>query len=535
MARSPLFHALRRALRLARMANRPGAPPADELAELHREAGLSRRRFLRLGGGMALAAATLPMLEGCFLSRKKAESHLSDNSYLGTNPRVVIVGGGLAGLTTAYYLRKGGLIAQVFEASPRYGGRVMSRSNVVAADLVTELGGEFIDSNHDELLALAVEFNLSLLDVEGEKGSLRTAYYFAGMHHSEAEVIEALRPLAYVIELDASIVEGDVSFEYPGLATKLDKMSLAQYLSRIGASGWVRQLLEAAFVTEYGLEASEQSSLNLLKMMSTDLSSGKLELFGESDERYKIMGGNEKVSEALARAVGGQVSTGQTLESIRQNGSGYSMVFRTANGTAKVIAAEVVVLTLPFTKLRNVELGVELPAVKRRAIMELGYGSSAKVFMGFVGRPWRTNGYTGEIFSDGSCQLAWDNSMGQESGQSGLTVFHGGKRGTDCGKADLNVMTSSHLRDLNLAFEGLDMAYNGRADRFHWPTQPFTLGGYSAYRPGQWTSIGGAEGFPVGNLYFAGEHCSRDFQGFMNGAVETGRSAAEAILQRVRK
>jgi monoamine oxidase len=63
-----------------------------------------------------------------------------------------------------------------------------------------------------------------------------------------------------------------------------------------------------------------------------------------------------------------------------------------------------------------------------------------------------------------------------------------------------------------------------------WPTFPFTLGAYSCYKVGQWTTIAGAEIKPVGNLFFAGEHCSQDFQGYMNGAAETGKQVAKKLM-----
>jgi monoamine oxidase len=53
---------------------------------------------------------------------------------------------------------------------------------------------------------------------------------------------------------------------------------------------------------------------------------------------------------------------------------------------------------------------------------------------------------------------------------------------------------------------------------------------YACYLPGQWTSICGAEGERVGNLHFAGEHTSLDFQGFMEGGCESGQRAAQEIL-----
>ena len=71
---------------------------------------------------------------------------------------------------------------------------------------------------------------------------------------------------------------------------------------------------------------------------------------------------------------------------------------------------------------------------------------------------------------------------------------------------------------------------SARRLRAYWPSNPFVRASYAAYRPGQWTGIRGAEGQTVGNLYFAGEHTSLDWQGYMNGGAESGRLAAEALI-----
>jgi monoamine oxidase len=84
-------------------------------------------------------------------------------------------------------------------------------------------------------------------------------------------------------------------------------------------------------------------------------------------------------------------------------------------------------------------------------------------------------------------------------------------------------------------FPGSHAARNGNSGAFHWPANPWSLGSYACYKVGQWTTLAGEEGKAVGNLFFAGEHCSRDFQGYMNGGAETGRRAAEAILAKWRK
>jgi monoamine oxidase len=73
-----------------------------------------------------------------------------------------------------------------------------------------------------------------------------------------------------------------------------------------------------------------------------------------------------------------------------------------------------------------------------------------------------------------------------------------------------------------------------REARMHWPTHPWTRGSYACYAPGQWTALRGVEAESAGRVYFAGEHCSLNAQGFMEGACETGLAAARQVLRQRR-
>ncbi len=89
------------------------------------------------------------------------------------------------------------------------------------------------------------------------------------------------------------------------------------------------------------------------------------------------------------------------------------------------------------------------------------------------------------------------------------------------------------MRGIERAFPGATAARNGKVSRFHWPTFPWTKASYACYKPGQWTTIAGAESVPVGNMFFAGEHCSYDFQGYMNGAAQSGADTAKLIMSKL--
>ncbi len=520
MSRTPLFESVVRMLRLAALADRPGMPPLDEMSDelfAMPPHPPTRRRFLETTAltGAAVAA-------GAWLEPLSAAPN---------STRVAIVGAGIAGLNAAYKLKKAGLRAEVYEASARSGGRMFTARDLMAPGLTTELGGEFIDTGHEEMLALMKEFGLQLLDMRGPRmGRVKhDAYFFGGRHYTQGQAIRAFAPLAKKIAADFDSTEEVVDFEHEGGGGELDRMSIAEYIEKIGATGWMKALLDVAFVTEYGLETGEQSALNLIFLISTK--PGAFELFGESDERYKVKGGNDRIVDELAKRVSDQVHHRHRLEAIRSRDQGFRLTFQDANGSSLDVDADAAILTLPFTMLREVDIKVDLPPWKSKAIRELGYGTNAKVLVGFRDRHWRSQGFAGGIFTDEMFQSGWDNSALQPGIAGGFTFYSGGKLGMDAGQGTAEEAAARLLPGLERAFLGITAKQSGKVSRFHWPTHPFTKAAYACFKPGQWTSIAGAEGRPVGNLFFAGEHTSYDFQGYMNGGAQSGKDAAEAIIK----
>jgi monoamine oxidase len=517
-------------MRIAALSERrtPGLPPIDELIEM----GLTRRKFLR---DSSLAAAGLIVGAGCS-SPSQEQPAAPASQRLGSSARIAIVGGGMGGLNTAYKLQKAGLTAKIFEGADRTGGRMFTATNLLADGITTELGGEFIDSTHEEMFALMSEFGLERLDTQDEQfGSLKPETYFInGRHYTQAQAARAFVPLAKQILADYDSLGDVVDYATEGGGTKFDRMSISQYFDSIGATGWLRELLDVAYVTEYGLDAGEQSALNFIFLIGTgDLEdTDAMALFGESDERYKVKGGNQRIVDELAKRLDAQIHRRHRLEAIRSRGEGYTLTFQTGNGSVDE-EADVVVLAIPFTMLRDVRMDVELPDVKKRAIQELGYGANAKVLVGFRNRPWQKQGYSGAVYSDEMFQLAWDNSFGQPGQGGGLTLYSGGKLALAAGEGTAEEAATRLMRGIEKAFPGATAARNGKVSRFHWPTFPWTKSSYSCYKPGQWTTIAGAESVPVGNLFFAGEHCSYDFQGYMNGAAQSGADTAKLIMSKL--
>jgi len=522
MPRSPVLTYLLRAYRTLRSAAAAGVPPL-EYAELQAERQrrqMSRRELLRLGAA-AGASAILASTGGC------------DSGGSGIpGSRVAIVGAGIAGLHCAYRLRQGGVRAIVFDAATRIGGRMFTDRATFPDGMHCELGGELIDTGHMTMHDLAAELGIELLDYAADTAGLSDLVaYMGGTKLTAQAILTGFQPIATQIDSALAMLHdpnAGVTYSNPNGGEALDQLSIRAWLDQIGASGPVRTLLEVAYTGEYGLDTDRQSVLNLLLLISSDTT--MFHIFGDSDERFHAKNGNDIYPARLAAALDpSQVQLGARLVALRRNAGGYTLTFA-RGATLSDVWADHVVLALPFSMLREVDLaGVALPAVKLRAIRELGYGTNAKLMAGFSSRLWRTQGSNGGTFSDLAYQSTWETSRLQLGASGILTNFTGGAQGIAAGEGTPEQQLATFLNQIDQVFPGTKAASNGKVARMHWPAYPFTKGSYSVWLVGQYTAFAGAEIERSGNLHFCGEHTSLDAQGYMEGGALTGAMAAMEV------
>jgi monoamine oxidase len=535
MSRSLLFDRLARSVRIAlhAKANRLSSGAALSLA---REAEERRRRGRRdfIKGGVAASALAATGL-------RHAAAAPPPNVSVG------IVGAGLAGLACADRLRRAGVTATLYEASSRVGGRCFSLGGAFPGPVtfpgqVAERGGEFIDNLHKTMLGYAQEFDLAREDLSQEPGEV--SYFFDGTHHPESAVVDEFRDFVDAMRDDLrTLSNAPDANTHTAADVALDNLSLAAYLDTRGAGPLIRQVVESAYLAEYGLEIDEQSCLDFLLFIHADRRS-KFTPFGVfSDERYHLVGGNQQIAERLRARLPGQVRFDRRLLKVARASDG-RVVLTFAAGSQTVTAThDRVVLAIPFTVLRRVTLDatLALPAWKRAAIDRLGYGTNAKMMVGFGARPWIAQGSNGSSYSDlPNHQATWEtNPALATSARAVLTDYSGGDRGARLDPTRLQTEATRFLGDLDRVYPGAlaaatrDAQGRFRAHLEHWPSNPLTLGSYTCYRPGQFTTLAGNEATRVGNVLFAGEHTNSfyEFQGFMEGAALSGIAAAQEILR----
>ncbi len=522
MARTPLFRMIERTLAAAQP--KPGDPPSG---------AISRRGLLR--GAVAAAGASAA---GAWPARAEPDEERQSDL------RVAIVGGGAAGLTAAYRLQLQGLKPTVFEAASRWGGRILTVPDFYHG-MFAELGGELVDSRHEDLKALAEDLNLSLEPFsEDPEESGRDLYFFDGRLRSAKDMLDAsartgaFLPIAQQIAIDKKALRDDAD-AFTDRARALDAISLADYLKQFRGKteGWAIDLLAVAYTIECGLDPAEQSSLNLVDFISADVTE-HFEIFGDSDEAYRIKGGSARLAEALAAACEKtcDLRLGAELTAIARRDNGMELTVATA-GAAKSEVFDVAVLALPFTRLRLVK-GVDalgLRPLKLKAIRELGYGGNMKLVCGTTSRAWRapaaglpypSNGafYSGLPFQD-----VWESSRGQPGERGLLSNFIAGKA--------LPATQEAAFENLKKGLSAISPAIGAALDKdaaasFFWAAHPWSLGSYACAKPGQYTTLLAAARTKEcdGRLHFAGEHTEPEFLGYMNGAVLSGNRAAMEIL-----
>ncbi len=526
MAHTPQFRQFIRVLQQAQRENLKAEGKSPPLTK--QRVSRTRRRLLKLlalASGSALATNALPYAAW---SRDRQ------------NARIAIIGGGLAGLNAAYQLKKAGLTASVYEAKQRLGGRVLSVTGIVGEGLVIDPGAHFINTDHADILELVKEFGLNLFDrtKDAERFPFaETAYYFDGKLRSEADVADKLRPLARQISRDADLLDRD----YDKFAPQFDRLSVAQYLDKHAdriSEQFIRDLVENTIRTEYGVEPDKSSALQLLFNLPT-VDGNKVEILGNSDETFVVEGGSGRIIDSLAQALSGQIFTGRRLMQIQSRGRSFHLTF---SGGYEV-DADYVIIAIPFTVLRDIKIRVDLPRQLRRFINEVNLGANEKIYAGFDEKVWRREtGFVKEVWTDLGFSAAWDGTQRQVDRKNGaLTFFFGGNEVVAMQSGSTRSQGRKFLDRFEKIVPGAKGVANERFLRTQWTQDPFIKGSYTSFQPGQLTEFADffyiesddpeeRQDVNVGNLVFAGEHLSDEFYGYMNGAAQTGRLAAEVVL-----
>jgi monoamine oxidase len=449
----------------------------------------NRRDFLKVLGAGALGLGLAP--KNAF-AQKRAKS-------------CVVIGAGLAGLAAAYKLKTAGWSVTVLDARERTGGRVFSHRLPQNPNLVCELGAEWIGESHERLKTLCADFKIPLQKHQFDDYLLQDG--------------RVSRPGAWGFSERARAAFEKAKSGYARLNAaqqrNLDRLDWWTYLEKLGYPEEDLRLRDLTDSTDFGESIRHVSAFGALAEYAESSPKNEMD--------YKMTGGNSRlVAEFAARLGAENIRLNALVTEINQRAGRVTVV--TANET---YAADAAICTAPTQSLLKIKFNPALPAAQAAAAEKLIYARISKNSVLYEKRFWKDENFS--LVSDVTSHYYFHSTQGQPGGEGILTSYAIGEKAdilaSQSDARRLKIITGD-LRDFDAAAPGLAKGIASYA----WQRDKYTDGAYALYRPGQWFGLRPLLRRPHGKVLFAGEHLA-DWQGFMEGAIETGEAAADSLLK----
>ena len=227
----------------------------------------------------------------------------------------------------------------------------------------------------------------------------------------------------------------------------------------------------------------------------------------------------------MARALRDRVVLHAVVTRVKQGGDSVRVTID-ERGTRRELQADFCVCAVPASTLRDVQFEPALPDDHHRAIATLRYGPATRLLLQFERRFWRKLGRPQAFGTDLPTGAVWDGNE-QQRGRAGiLTLLAGGRASSEL----QTILRREGERGVTDRLGWLGNVAPLRASRtIVWEADPWARGGYAFFDPQFDPRLRAWLARPAGRVVFAGEHTSDRWQGYMNGAVESGRRAAAEI------
>lgn len=435
---------------------------------------------------------------------------------------VLVAGAGLAGLCAARDLAEWGARVTVIDARDYVGGRVHTARQGFVESQHAEAGGDMIDEDQYEILQLAKDLRLSLVQI------LKSGFAMARPRpDGSVRVVDRSFARGWDRMADALAAVGrpyrlaEKRWESP-IARELASRSVAQWLDDIRADDELR-------MTATGLRGfflADPEELSLLELVDTFAANTDGNDTPVRGKLYRIKGGNDQLATKMAEQLGDRVHRATELVAVSQRGRSVRATIKNARRTAQMMV-DYLVLAVPATLLRRIPITPALPARQHEAIARLQYGRGTKTLLQFGRKFWRAPGQPRAYGSPLPIGALWDGNE-EQSGRSAILSLLAGGSASD---ATADIVTREGITGIVRALNwlGSDQVPLNGWRQFRWEADPWSRGGYAVFDYTFDPALRGWLAQPCGRLFFAGEHTSIAWQGYMNGAVESGRRAAAEL------
>ena len=428
--------------------------------------------------------------------------------------RVIVAGAGLAGLTAAHELASADAVVTLIDARDSAGGRVRT-IRTFSAGQHAELGGEFIEPDHKEIVGLCKQFTLPLVRVLRGGFTHRFRDVSGTYHVSRTAPWDSLTKALAPLIRRYKTARGDSS---AGAVREMATISLGEWLRQSNAPENVHAMAKAL----RGFFLADPDEISVLPVVEQIAKGGS----PAHAEFFRLEGGNDRLVDALIHATPARLLLGHTIRAVAHAFDRVVVTVIDASGMTQEIEGGYLVMTLPASTLRGVEIRPALPDEQRHAIAQLAYGPATKVLLQSSSNLFDTR-RARAFATDSRLGAFWDASEEETSGHSIVAFLAGCSASAELREAATNG-GGALLADL--CWLGMNREPITAVRMADWTTDPYVRGGYAFLDPGfdpAWRPLLARR---TGRIVFAGEHTSERWQGYMNGAVESGQRAARELL-----
>jgi monoamine oxidase len=418
-------------------------------------------------------------------------------------PKVIIIGGGFAGLSAAFYLQKKNIEFILLESRNRIGGRVFSHTIDAGEKLVVELGAEWVGASHKRLIDLTNEMGLTL-----ENNQFDTHLIYKGRYFKKNEWDYSTKwknKFESLLKKYQQMTDGDKA--------KLDKIDWWRYVVNNGCDGSDLDLRELLDSTDFGETIRSVSAYSALAEYAESSPKNEMD--------YKIRGGNALLAEKLAGKIGrDKIKTGCKVDRIVQ---GKNVKIYCKNG--EVFEAGKIICTAPTFAAKRINWEPALPLEMSMAMDQLQYCRINKNPVLFNSKFWKDERF--DIITDTPAHYLYHATKNQFSKKGVLTSYTIGEKAAVIAN-QANDWKANMLQQTLLPHFGDIKSTIEKQVNYYWGEDEYSKGAYAIYGKGQWYTVQPIFKKPFLNTHFAGEHLA-DWQGFMEGAINSGEDAAALI------
>ena len=444
--------------------------------------------------------------------------------------RVLIIGGGMAGLVAAFELKRQGHDPVVLEAQGRVGGRIYTLREPFAPGLYAEAGAMRIPATHDLTLEYCRLFKLPMRPFV--MGNPRGVVYIGGVRMTAAEANEhperlpfKLAPTEHGRSADAlwqeaiadlrAMVEHDGDSAWPEIVRRFDEYSLYEFLK---SRGFSEGAIEFYAVMNFVESDLHNSFVEVLRE----------ELGGAYVDMQTIEGGMDALPNAFYRELQDVVRFGTEVRAIQQDQTGVTLQCRVGPDRVS-FSGDYAICTVPFSVLRPIEH--RFSHEKERAIRQLNYHASTKILLQVRERVWeRQDGIVdgGASVTDLPIRrLNYPPSSSDSTRGVLLASYTWGQDALQWGAMDDETRIEEALDDVEQVHPGMRDVFEVGTSHA-WYGDRWARGAFALFAPEQQTQLQEAILQPEGRVFFAGEHCSL-YHAWIQGALESGIRAARQI------